>query len=75
MAYRISYSDKPAGLTPNWRDQDTLETETFATEWEALRRARQLIEEDEYRAVAVRGDSGEVLTGMRLQLKLGFTAE
>ena len=43
MAYRVSYGD---GMTPgmvNLGDQNTLEAETFATEPEALRRARELM--------------------------------
>jgi hypothetical protein len=75
MAYRISYGDQLTAPTASWRDQDTLEMESFATEHEALRRARELIEEGEHHAVAVCDDCGQVLTGIRLQLRLGFTAD
>ncbi|MBV9017955.1 MAG: hypothetical protein JO058_20080 [Alphaproteobacteria bacterium] len=47
----------------------------FETEHEALNRARDLIERGEVHAVAVFDDCGNMLGGVRLQLKLGFTAE
>ena len=75
MTYRISYDDKAPVSMRNRRGEDAVRTETFETEQEALSRARELIEEGDYHAVAVCGDSGEALGGIRLQLKLGFTAE
>src|SRR5436190_1265958 len=55
--------------------EDASRTETFDTEPEALIRARELIEDGDCYAVAIRDDSGEVLGGIRLQLKLGLAAE
>jgi hypothetical protein len=75
MAYRISYDRKAAVSAGNWRIDDAPESETFETEQEALKRARELIEEGDHEAVAVRDDAGEVLGGVRLHLKLGFAAE
>lgn len=75
MAYRISYEEKTAIAASDWRMEDAPRTETFETEQEALKRARELLEAGDYDAVAVCDDSGEVLGGIRLQLKLGFTAE
>jgi hypothetical protein len=75
MAYRISYEEKMAIAASDRRMEDAPRTESFETEQEALKRARELIEEGDYDAVAVCDDSGEVLGGIRLQLKLGFTAE
>jgi hypothetical protein len=75
MAYRISYDEKIPVCVDNWRDEDAPRTEFFETEQEALQRARELIEEGNWHAVAVSDDSGEVLGGIRLQLKLVFMAE
>ena len=75
MAYRIFYDEKIPVSAGNGRDEDAPRTEIFDTEQEALQRARELIEEGDWHAVAVSDDSGELLGGIRLQLKLGFTAE
>ncbi|HEV8032367.1 MAG TPA: hypothetical protein VGP42_15250 [Stellaceae bacterium] len=75
MAYRISYEDNATIADKQWRNDNPTGIETFETEQEALKRARELIEEGACRAVAVCDDSGEVLGGIRLQLKLGFTVE
>jgi hypothetical protein len=71
MTYRISYED---GVPLSWRNTSAIRTETFRTEHEALQRARELLDSD-YRAVAVYDNSGKVLGGVRLQLKLGFSGE
>jgi hypothetical protein len=68
-----SYDDKlPA---TNRRPEDASRTETFDTEPEALIRARELIEDGDCYAVAISDDSGEVLGGIRLQLKLGLSSD
>jgi len=73
MAYRISYDDKlPA---TNRRPENASRIETFDTEPEALIRARELLEDRDCYAVAICDDSGEVLGGICLQLKLGLAAE
>ena len=75
MSYRISYDDAIPLSIRKWRDQDGAYTETFETEQEALNRARELLDDGDVHAVAVCDDSGSVLGGIRLQLKLGATAE
>jgi hypothetical protein len=50
-------------------------TETFLTEHEALTRALRLLEEGTHNGVSVCDNSGNVLCGVRLQLKLGFNGE
>jgi hypothetical protein len=75
MSYRISYDDTMPLAIKKWRDQEGACTETFETEHEALSRARELLDDDKVHAVAVAGEDGAVLGGIRLQLKLGFTAE
>jgi hypothetical protein len=46
-------------------------TEYFRTEYEALKRARQLLEDGDHHAVSLCDSAGGVLAGIRLQLKLG----
>jgi hypothetical protein len=75
MSYRISYDDTMPLSIKKWRDQERACTETFDTEHEALNRARELLDDSDIRAVSVADDRGEVLGGIRLQLKLGITAE
>jgi hypothetical protein len=71
MTYRISYED---GAPISWRNISAVRSETFRTEHEAFKRARELLDGD-YHAVAVYDSSGKVLNGVRLQLKLGFSGE
>jgi hypothetical protein len=54
---------------------DAVEVEEFSTEYEALGRARELLEDGDHGGVSVRDSSGNVLCGVRLQLKLGFFDE
>jgi len=51
---------------------DRVLSERFSTEYEALNRARELIEQEAGLAVAVHDGAGNQLCGLRLQLKLGF---
>jgi hypothetical protein len=46
MSYRISYED---GAPISWRNTNAVRTETFRTEHEALKRARELLDEDYHR--------------------------
>jgi hypothetical protein len=75
MTYRISYDDTVPISIKKWRNADNGRTESFETEHEALNRARELLDDGDCRAVSVCDDCGTVLGGVRLQLKLGFTAE
>ena len=69
MTYRICYDD---GLVTNTRDREGVQrSEYFRTEFEALRRARQLLEDGDHHGIAVHDDFGSILTGVLLQLKLG----
>ena len=49
--------------------------ETFRTEHEALNRAFRLLNEDTHHAISVCDSSGNVLCGVLLRLKLGFSPE
>jgi hypothetical protein len=71
MTYRISYDDGLAAATGAGGHEGMTRTEYFRTEYEALQRARQLLEDGDHHAVSLCDSSGSVLAGIRLQLKLG----
>jgi hypothetical protein len=67
MTYRISYDDGVA--------RDAVQrTEYYRSEFEALKRARQLLDDGDHYGIAIHDGSGSVLTGIRLELKLGLVA-
>jgi hypothetical protein len=74
MTYKISYQDGVPISIRKWRNDDAARTETFGSEAEALRRARELID-DEHQRVVVSDGTGNAVGGIRLQLKLGLFAE
>jgi hypothetical protein len=65
MTYRISYDDSML------RAASARRTEYYRTEFEALKRARELLEGADHYGIALYDDLGGVLTGVRLELKLG----
>jgi hypothetical protein len=75
MTYRLSYEDGLPVSVKKWRNEDAIRTETFRTEHEALKRARQLLDDGDHHAVVVCDSSGNTLGGIRLQLKLGLFPE
>jgi len=74
MSYSISYDVGLAGVTKRC-EGDLARVETFLTEDEALNRAFRLLDEGMHHGISVCDSSGNVLCGVRLQLKLGFSAE
>ena len=75
MTYSISYDDGLAVVTKERGDEGLTRIETFLTEEEALERAFRLLDDGTHHAVSVCDSSGNVLCGVRLQLKLGFSTE
>jgi hypothetical protein len=75
MSYRVFYEKRPSSVNLNRRAIDATRTEEFGTEQEALGRTRELLEKDEHDGVLVCDGSGNILCGVRLQLKLGYTVE
>jgi hypothetical protein len=71
MTYRISYDEGLPAMTGAQDHERVTRTEYFRTEYEARQRARQLVEDGDHHAVTVHDGSGNVLTGILLQLKLG----
>ena len=69
MTYRVFYGDPLAVLRS---DNDRAGAEQFDTEHEAFNRARQILDQDFSRIVVIRDDAGNELSGVRLQLRLGY---
>jgi hypothetical protein len=67
MTYRLYYGDLESVRYAR--------SEQFSTEHEALQRARELLEEDCATAVAIHDAAGNRLSGLPLQLKLGYRCE
>lgn len=66
MTYRLIYSKMSAP-----RADTRARTEEFATEHQALGRARELLETGEHHGVVLHDQGGNALCGVPLQLKLG----
>jgi hypothetical protein len=75
MSYSISYNDGLANVAKERREQGLTRIEMFSTEDAALNRAFRLLDEGAHHAISVCDSSGNVLCGVRLQLKLGFSSE
>ncbi len=75
MTYRVFYGDAFAMSGPDRHLDERVQVERFSTEHEALSRARELLDEDDAIAVAISDAAGNLLTGVRLQLKLGYCCE
>lgn len=76
MTYRVFHGDPTAMSSRDRHLNDRVRIERFSTEHEALRRARQLIEQDDGTAVEICDAAGTpLIAGVRLQLKLGYARE
>ena len=75
MTYRISYIDTSSSPTREQRVTETVRTEDYTSEQAALARARDLLERVHCHRVLVSDGVREPIGGVRLQLKVGFTAE
>jgi hypothetical protein len=73
MSYQVLYGNGVvvAGCDLH-ADSTRMHSEQFSTEHEALRRARELLDRDAGTVVAVRDAEGNLLSGVRLQLRLGY---
>ena len=70
MTYRVVYGDELILSADDRTQPETAQSETFSTEFEALSRARELLDNAEASSVAVCDTAGNVLGGVRLHLKL-----
>ena len=75
MTYRVYYGDLAAMTGPDLHLNERVQSERFCTEDEALRRARELLDEDLSAVVAIHDPAGNQLAGLRLQLRLGYLCE
>lgn len=75
MTYRVLYGDAAAVASRDPHSDDRVRLERYSTEHEALRRARELLDADFGTAVAIHDAAGNRLSGLRLQLKLGYCCE
>ena len=75
MNYSISYDAEWPSATKERRAEGLTRTEALLTEHEALHRACRLLDDGTHHAISVCDSSGNVLCGVRLQLKLGFFGE
>lgn len=72
MTYRVFYGNAVVMAGCDRQVDERVRSERFSTEHEALRRARELLDEDLSTVVAIRDPAGNQLTGLRLQLRLGY---
>jgi hypothetical protein len=75
MTYRLSYDDRVPVSVKKWRNRNSPRTEIFPTEQQALKRARQLLDDGDHQSIVLCDHAGNTLAGIRLQLKLGMFAE
>lgn len=75
MTYRVFYGEAVAVSSHDRHLDDRVQFEHFSTEHEALRRARELLDEDVSNVVAICDRAGNLLSGVRLQLRLGYTGD
>jgi hypothetical protein len=71
MSYRVIYKEPSLPRTDPRRWQGAVSSEEFAMEHQALGRARELLETGEHQGVVMHDHSGNELSGVRLQWRLG----
>ena len=71
MPYQVFYVECSDKVMSGQLSEERSAKERFETEQRALARARELLEDGYHHTVLVRYNSGDVLSGLRLQLKLG----
>jgi hypothetical protein len=75
MTYRVFYGDALAMAGRELHQQDGVRFERFSTEYEALRRARELLEHDARTIVAIHDPTGNQVSGVCLHLRLNSVCE
>lgn len=75
MTYHVLYGDVRAMAGRDREFDELVRSERFSTEHEALMRARELLDEDLSTVVAVCDNAGNQLSGVRLQLRLGYACD
>ena len=72
MSYQIFYGEAVAMLDWDQRRVSGISTERCSTEHQALGRAREILDQDFSKVVVIRDRAGNQLSGVRLQLRLGY---
>lgn len=72
MAYQVFYGEPAAMLRCDDDLDERVRTERFSNERAALNRAREILDQDFSNVVVLRDDAGIELSGVRLQLRLGY---
>ena len=75
MTYRVLYGDALAMSGRDLHGRDGVRHERYGTEHEALNRARELLDEDERTVVAIHDAAGNQVSGVCLQLRVGYCRE
>jgi hypothetical protein len=75
MSYRVFYGDAFSMSGRDLHQQQEVRHERFSTEHEALNRARELLDDDQRTVVAVCDAAGNQVSGVCLQLRLGYCCE
>jgi hypothetical protein len=73
VTYHLFYGDPAVMANRDRHVDERVRSEKFSTEHEALRRARELLEADDGTAVLIRDTAGNLLSGVCLQLRLGYS--
>ena len=72
MTYRVFYGESAALAGRDLQQDQEVRSERFSTEFEALRRARDLLDADPSAVVAVSDAAGNLVSGVCLHLRLGY---
>jgi hypothetical protein len=75
MPYQVSYIDTSRALLGEQQRSGTPRTEDYASEPAALARARELLQDANCHRILVSDGACVPVGGVRLQLKVGLTAD
>jgi hypothetical protein len=75
MTYKVFYGDAVAIERRDRHLDERVRAERFSTEHEALNRVHDLLKQDSSTAVAIQDGAGNELSGIRLQLRLGYSCD
>jgi len=73
MTFQLFYGDAVCISNRDRHVDERVRNKRFSTEQEALNRARELLDADFSTVVAIRDAAGNQLSGVRLQLRLGYS--
>jgi len=73
MTYQVFHGDAVAMGRPDRHLDERVCIERFSTEHEALNRARVLLDQDFSTVVAILDTAGNQVSGVSLQLRLGYS--